>query len=89
MHLLSNLEGLTPDGLAHLMETQDRMAATSKTAPLIPSDALDDAKTQFCSDNGDQVERDQYRHEPIAGAVGQPQTSRLHKSQSLYSKPNP
>ena len=34
LHLLSNLEGLTPAGLDHLMETQDRLAVTTNTAPL-------------------------------------------------------
>lgn len=29
LNLLSNLEGLTPAGLEHLMETQDKLAKTS------------------------------------------------------------
>ena len=40
MHLLSNLEGLTPAGLDHLMETQDRLACTAKTADLKRNDTL-------------------------------------------------
>ena len=40
LNLLSNLEGLTPDGLAHLMETKDRLAGTTKTAPLYRNDTL-------------------------------------------------
>ena len=89
MHLLSNLDGLTPDGLAHLMETQDRMAATSKTAPLVQNEALDEAKTQFCSDNSDQKDRDKYRQSSIDVVIEQPLTSRLQKSQSLCAKPFP
>ena len=40
MHLLSNLEGLTPAGLDHLMETQDRVAGTAKTTPLHRNDTI-------------------------------------------------
>ena len=29
LHLLSNLEGLTPAGLEHLMETQDKLASSA------------------------------------------------------------
>lgn len=34
VHLLSNLDGLTAAGLEHLMETQDRVAGTTKTTPI-------------------------------------------------------
>ena len=89
LNLLSNLEGLTPAGLDHLMVTQERLAATTKTAPLYRNETLSNEDDKFCSDNGENIKIDQQRHSVEGMTAEVPLTSRIQKSHSLYVKPYP
>ena len=51
LQLLSNLEGLTPAGLEHLLATQDRMASTANAKRLTKDFADLDVLSKKASEN--------------------------------------